>query len=306
MCRKPFLEVKNCLNIASTSLPSLRVVLWGKYGTGKTMTVCQSLHYAYLQDWVVFIVRDAMTLTRKASEIQMSTFHDGRIDCPAHAVELLDNFKKNNVRIWKKLSELKTSKTYEWSKLEKTDVGRPLTEIVEMGLSAPFTASDCVGALLEELKKQSSSGSIHLFVAIDNANSLYGKTLVKRADRTYALAGDLTLVYHLRELFNNSWTNGICLLVADKKELSDSRDAETIPLNTPLELFGEEGFEAIDPFLPVETTVYSKEEISNMYEYYKEKMWISSKNGRSEKALKEMMYLSAFNPYDFERLCAFA
>lgn len=34
-------------------------------------------------------------------------------------------------------------------------------------------------------------------------------------------------------------TNGACLLVADKSEISDARDHLTVPLETPLELFGE-------------------------------------------------------------------
>lgn len=33
--------------------------------------------------------------------------------------------------------------------------------------------------------------------------------------------------------------NGICFLVADKREISDARDHLTIALNTPLELFAE-------------------------------------------------------------------
>lgn len=305
LCRRPFLEVKSCLEAVSVSRPSLRIVLWGSFGTGKTLTLCQSLHYAHLQKWVVFHIRSAMFLTRKVEEIQMSTYHEGRINTPAHAVALLENFKANNLPLWKQLSELETTKTYEWSKADVTKKGQPLTEIVEMGLSAPFAASDCVGVLLKELKAYSSLGSIKLLVTIDKANSLYGKTLVKRADRTYAPPCDLTLVHHLRKLFENDWKNGACLLIADKSELSNARDVETIPINTPLELFGDEGFDAIDPFVPIETPLYSEEELSNLYDYYKEKMWIATKLGRTDRARKEMMYISAFNPYNFERLCAF-
>ncbi|MFH4982096.1 hypothetical protein AB6A40_008805 [Gnathostoma spinigerum] len=197
-----------------------------------------------------------------------------------------------------------TGKDYIWTKVEKTPKGRPITDIVEMGLSAPFIASDCIGALLRELKEHSTSGAIRLLVAIDDANSLYGRTLVRRADKTYAKPNDLTLVHHLRKLFEPNWSNGACVLVADKKEVSDARDTLTIPRITPLELFGEEGFEAIDPFVPVEVGLYSEKEIQAIYDYYLEKNWITSKLGRSERGRKEMMYLSAFNPYNYERLCA--
>ncbi|KAK0414073.1 hypothetical protein QR680_007134 [Steinernema hermaphroditum] len=284
MCRKPFLEVVNCLQVVRQSFPSIRLVLWGKFGMGSIY---------------------AMNLTRHADEIQMSSYKNGRIDAPGLAVGLLNLFKQQNQSQWKKLSELTTSKAYEWTKVDRTAEGKPITDIVEMGLSAPFVASDCVGALVRELKLHSSSGAIKLLVAIDDANSLYGKTLVKRADRTYAPAADLTLVHHVRKFFSNDWSNGATVMVADKKEISDARDMLTTPLNTPLELFGEEGFDAIDPFIPIETQLYTKEEANAVYDYYVDKKWLTSPQAQTEEARKQLMYLSAFNPFHYERLCAF-
>ncbi|KAK0414072.1 hypothetical protein QR680_007134 [Steinernema hermaphroditum] len=305
MCRKPFLEVVNCLQVVRQSFPSIRLVLWGKFGTGKSITLHQAVHYAHSQEWVVFTVDSAMNLTRHADEIQMSSYKNGRIDAPGLAVGLLNLFKQQNQSQWKKLSELTTSKAYEWTKVDRTAEGKPITDIVEMGLSAPFVASDCVGALVRELKLHSSSGAIKLLVAIDDANSLYGKTLVKRADRTYAPAADLTLVHHVRKFFSNDWSNGATVMVADKKEISDARDMLTTPLNTPLELFGEEGFDAIDPFIPIETQLYTKEEANAVYDYYVDKKWLTSPQAQTEEARKQLMYLSAFNPFHYERLCAF-
>uniref|UniRef100_A0A0M3JS13 Deoxyhypusine hydroxylase n=1 Tax=Anisakis simplex TaxID=6269 RepID=A0A0M3JS13_ANISI len=299
LCRRPFLEVINCLKAVRTTAPNLRIVLWGKFGTGKSTTLYQTLHYAHLHQWIVFTVRSGIYLTRSAKEIQMSTYHPGRIDVPLQAIEMLQLFKQNNAPYWSKLSELKTGKNYEWTKVEKTSMGRPITDIVEMGLSAPFIASDCVGALLRELKWHATENHFRLLFVIDDANSLFGKTTVKRADRSYAAANDLTLVHHIRK------TNGACVMVADKKELSDARDAVTIPLNTPLELFGEEGFDAIEPFIPIETELYTEQETNALYDYYKQKHWIATQNGRSEVGRKQLMYLSAFNPFDYERLCAF-
>ncbi|TKR67470.1 hypothetical protein L596_023619 [Steinernema carpocapsae] len=305
MCRKPILEVVNCLQAVRPTLPSLRLVLWGKFGTGKSMTMNQAVHYAHTQGWVLFTVYDAMTLTRKANEIQMSTHKQGRIDAPELAVQMLQMFKQQNQEVWSKLGEMKTSKSYQWTKVDKTAEGKPITDIVEMGLSAPYVASDCVGALVRELKLHSSSGAIKLLVAIDQANSLFGKTLVKRADRTFAPAEDLTLVQHMCKFFLNDWTNGASVLVADKAEISDARDHLTMPLNTPLELFGEKGFDAIDPFIPIETELYTKEEANAVYDYYLEKQWLSSPKAQTEEARKQLMYLSAFNPFHYERLCAF-
>lgn len=73
------------------------------------------------------------------------------------------------------------------------------------GIFSPSLASDCVGGLLRELKMHCTAGKFHLLVAIDNANSLYGKTLVKGADNKYVDPADLTLVHHLRKLFRKDW-----------------------------------------------------------------------------------------------------
>ncbi|KAJ1350971.1 hypothetical protein KIN20_006902 [Parelaphostrongylus tenuis] len=246
-----------------------------------------------------------MALTRNVEEVQMSTFKQGRINDPKNAVSILQRFKEQNQHVWKVLNDLKTDRDYEFTKSERVLAGKPITDLVEIGISAPFIATDCVGGLFRELKRFSSAGSFKLFVAIDLANSLWGKTLVKKADRTYASSSDLTLVRHFRDLISSDWKNGCILLIADKSELANARDHLTVLRNTPLELFGEEGFHAIEPFIPIETKLYTKEEISNMYQYYYDKRWLVSEKARSEDGKLQMMYLSAFNPYDFERLCAF-
>uniref|UniRef100_A0AC34Q5E2 Small ribosomal subunit protein mS29 n=1 Tax=Panagrolaimus sp. JU765 TaxID=591449 RepID=A0AC34Q5E2_9BILA len=109
----------------------------------------------------------------------------------------------------------------------------------------------------------------------------------------------------MKQFFNDDWTNGLVLMIADKREISDARDELAVPMDTPIELFGEEGFEDIDPFIPIETQLYTENEAKTVHGYYKDKNWLTSENSRSEAGLKQFYYLSAFNPYYFERLCAF-
>jgi len=45
-------------------------------------------------------------------------------------------------------------------------------------------ATDCVGGLFKELRIHATSGEAKILVAIDKANGLYGKTVVKKPDRT--------------------------------------------------------------------------------------------------------------------------
>ncbi|KAK6013408.1 hypothetical protein OSTOST_21280 [Ostertagia ostertagi] len=129
---------------------------------------------------------------------------------------------------------------YVWTRNERTAVDKPITDIVEI-----------------------------LFVAIDDTNSLWGRLWSKK----------LTGAMSFRSVIPFFKQNGCILLVADKKEVSDARDHVTVPRHTPLELFGEEGFHFIEPFLPIETKQYTKGEVSNMYQYYYDKRWLTTENG---------------------------
>uniref|UniRef100_A0A914Z7R0 Small ribosomal subunit protein mS29 n=1 Tax=Panagrolaimus superbus TaxID=310955 RepID=A0A914Z7R0_9BILA len=305
LCRQQFLEVINCLNVVRPSLPSIRVVLWGKFGTGKTLTLAQTIHFAQTQNWVIFNVKDVMNWTRKVKDVQSSVYKPGRIDLPEYSVDFLQHFKQQNQHVWKTLSGLNTERTYEWTKVEKTMQDRPITEIVEMGIASPLVANDCVGALCRELRRHSTSGAIRLLVALDGGNSLYGKTLIKKADRSFAVPEELSLIYQVKKFLKDDWTNGLVLMIADKREVVDARDTLAVPIDTPIELFTEQGFEDIDPFIPIETKLYSENEARIIHEYYKEKNWLITEEARSDKGLRELHYLAAYNPYYFERLCAF-
>ena len=58
LCREQFREVLNCIHAVRPNFPSIRVVLWGKFGTGKTMTLVQTIHYAQTQNWVLLNIPD--------------------------------------------------------------------------------------------------------------------------------------------------------------------------------------------------------------------------------------------------------
>jgi hypothetical protein len=81
-------------------------------------------------------------------------------------------------------------------------------------------------------------GSIKLLVAIDFANSLYGRTRIQRG-RSKASSDEVSLVVQTRKFLKSDWKNGACVLVADRAEIVDARDRLTVPLSTPLEVFGE-------------------------------------------------------------------
>lgn len=58
-------------------------------------------------------------------------------------------------------------------------LSRPL-----QGITRVRSATDAVGIVLKELKRQSSLGTFHLLVAVDGVNALWGRTTLKREDKS--------------------------------------------------------------------------------------------------------------------------
>jgi small subunit ribosomal protein S29 len=54
--------------------------------------------------------------------------------------------------------QLRVSKEYLWSKREMTKEGAPLMELVELGIGRVKYASECVIALIKEIKAHSTQG----------------------------------------------------------------------------------------------------------------------------------------------------
>uniref|UniRef100_A0A183DJ10 Small ribosomal subunit protein mS29 n=1 Tax=Gongylonema pulchrum TaxID=637853 RepID=A0A183DJ10_9BILA len=54
--RRPTLEATNCLKAVGVNVPNLRMVLWGRWGTGKSMTVFQTIYYVWKQGWIVLTI----------------------------------------------------------------------------------------------------------------------------------------------------------------------------------------------------------------------------------------------------------
>uniref|UniRef100_A0A1I8B1H4 Small ribosomal subunit protein mS29 n=1 Tax=Meloidogyne hapla TaxID=6305 RepID=A0A1I8B1H4_MELHA len=238
-------------------------------------------------------------------EVEVSSYKTGRLNSPHWATRMLNLFKQQNKDNWSKLSNLKATKKYEWSQMEQTEIGKPITEIVEIGLSAPYLATDCLGALFKELRIHATNGDIKLLVLIDKANGLFGKCVVRRPDRTIANIDELTLTIQIRKFLLSSWSNGLVAFVADKAEASDARDRLTIVPTDPEALLGDLNYEKLKPFISLKTSLYSEEEINVMHEYFLEKNWLRQEKGLpGEEAKKQLIFLSAFNPAYYEKICA--
>ncbi|XP_050840872.1 28S ribosomal protein S29, mitochondrial [Serinus canaria] len=109
---------------------------------------------------------------------------------------------------------------------------------------------------------------------------------------------ELTLVHSLRKMLTNDWTGGaIVTTLSQTGSLFKPSSAYT-----PQELLGKEGFDALDPFVPIPVPNYSPKEFESCYGYYLERRWLQHEKARTEEGKAELRFLSGSNPRQLDRL----
>ncbi|XP_034730979.1 28S ribosomal protein S29, mitochondrial [Etheostoma cragini] len=300
MVRQPALEVISYLKKADYSKPSLRYLFYGLKGSGKTMSLCHTVHFCYTQGWLVLHVPDAHLWVKNCKELLPSSYNTSRFDQPLQATEWLRNFRITNEHF---LSKIKTKQRYVWTKREFTEEGSPLGELVDQGIARVKSSSDVVGAVMKELRLQSGQpeSDFRLAVAVDGVNALWGRSTIKKEDKSAVDVDELTLVYNLKKLMTNDWTGGaIITTLSQTGSLYTSKSAYL-----PQELLGERGFDSMDPFIPVSVPNYSEKEFESCYLYFMGRQWLQHPQSRTEEGKKEIIFLSNRNPSMLDRICAF-
>ncbi|KTF79608.1 hypothetical protein cypCar_00031587 [Cyprinus carpio] len=235
------------------------------------MSLCHALHYCYSQGWLIVHVPDAHLWVKNCKELLPSSSRPSRFDQPIQASQWLKNFKITNERF-----------------LSKFLVNCIFNHLIsfEQGVNRMKSSSDVVGAVLRELRLQAGGategeGAFKLAVAVDGVNALWGKTSLKKEDRTMSGGAILTALSQTGSVFK-------------------PRSAYL-----PSELLGEEGFDNMEPFVPVSVSNYNEKEFESCYLYYLDRNWLQHPHSRSEEGKKELIFLSNKNPSILERLCAF-
>uniref|UniRef100_A0A8C7C514 Small ribosomal subunit protein mS29 n=1 Tax=Oncorhynchus kisutch TaxID=8019 RepID=A0A8C7C514_ONCKI len=277
-----------------------RKLIYGVKGSGKTMSLCHAVHYCSKQGWLVLHIPDAHLWVKNCKELLPSSYHASRFDQPIQASNWLRNFRTTNEHF---LSKIKLRQRYVWTKRESTEEGRPLGELVDMGVSRVKSSSDVVGAVLKELRLQAggTEGGFRLAVAVDGVNGLWGRTTLKKEDKSPVAPEELTLVHNLRKMINNDWCGGAVIATLSQTGSLYAPSSAYLPQ----ELLGEEGFDSMDPFIPVPVSLYSEKEFESCYLYYLDRHWLQHPHSQTEEGKKELIFLSNRNPSVLERLCAF-
>jgi len=181
MVRRPYVETLQYLKqIKWPEQDNVRFILWGKFGSGKSVSLSQISHFALKSNFILLNFRDLRKLLSHYREATESEFKEGRWDFPVEAQTYLKEIKHYN---FDKLDGLVTHKAYKWSEMESTPIGSPLSQIIETGLNRPRFSADCLNVFLKELKTNIQQGwnKYPVMLMLDGVNVLFQeRTLVSK------------------------------------------------------------------------------------------------------------------------------
>ncbi|NWR38795.1 RT29 protein, partial [Tachuris rubrigastra] len=300
MVRRPALELFAYLRSTNFAHPAVRYVIYGERGTGKTMTLCHVVHYCSRQGWLVLHIPDAHLWVKNCKELLQSSYKKERLDQPLQASTWLKNFKASNERF---LREIKTQRKYVWGKRESTEEGRPLGEVVEQVRNNPQESSWRIpagrrrfpqfvwGTDCSEEPTSVSPGEGEVVP--------YGPKTWGACDGSVCVSPEeLTLVHNLRKMMMNNWSGGAVVTTLSQTGSLFKPSSAYLPQ----ELLGKEGFDALDPFVPILVSNYSPREFESCYGYYLERKWLQHERARTEDGKAELQFLSGSNPRQLDRL----
>ncbi|XP_067640160.1 small ribosomal subunit protein mS29 [Eurosta solidaginis] len=295
MVRPISLELLNYIRNTDFKRPVVRYVLYGENGTGKTLTMAHALHYGLQNNFLLVHVPWVPNWMKRPKETANATSPEGYIDLPFDAAAWLVHFKTQNAKLLTEL-DLKTSKDYVWSKREATPVGSTLLALVEHGIARIKFASETVAALLSEVKQHATDSKCKVMVAIDGFNAFYHPETRIFGDNKQRITPDMiTLTQPFLDITKYDWTNGVCILSVDKIGMTEGYMESYMPRY----LLGKEGFEHLDPFVPLHVRDYSEKEFASCIQYYLDRHWIQKTPEGFDEQLK---YLSNKNPYTLMQL----
>ncbi|CRL04070.1 CLUMA_CG017183, isoform A [Clunio marinus] len=296
MVRNPAVEIIDYMKNTDFNKPIVRYVLYGGLGTGKSMSMVHLLHYGYINGFLLVHIPWLPYWYKHGREYGDSATQEGMTDIPLKTAAWLMHFKTQNIELLTKL-DLKTSQDYVWSKRETTPVGASLIELVDHGINRAKYATDVIRVLFDEVKLQSNEGKVKTMVAIDGYNIIFNeKTNFKAQFKVMIPKSKISFTQPFLDITKPDWCNGVCVLSVDRLAMFGWERESDLPMY----LLGREGFEHLDPFVPVRHEDYDDKEYESCIGYYVDRKWIQNVGPGFDKELK---YLSNQNPYKLMDLC---
>ncbi|XP_018327200.1 28S ribosomal protein S29, mitochondrial [Agrilus planipennis] len=296
MIRKPSIDIINCIKNLDFSKPVPRFVLYGQKGVGKSLSLAHIVHYGYEAGFLLVHIPWLGEWMRRPKDSSPSETKEGYTNINLDIASWLVHFKNQNSLLLEK-ANLKTTQTYKWTKREETVANSNLMDLVDHGINRIKFASDCVLALLNEIKQLSKSGKCKTLVAIDGFNAFfYPETRIRTEKKEIVHPHNVSVTEGFLSLTRFDWKNAVAVLIVDELAIAEKDQTSYFPRY----LLGKDGFEHLDPFIPVLVNGYSNKEFLSCMNYYRERRWVQPLPGLDD----ELSVISSSNPYKLMQLCA--
>lgn len=229
MIRQPSIDVINCIRSIDFSKPAVRFVLYGKMGSGKSLSLAHIIHYCFKNNFLIVHVPWVGNWMRRCQEYSNSETKEDFVDLNIDAAAWLLHFKTQNAHLLSN-ANLNTSEDHVWSKREITPAGSPLTDLVEHGMNRIKYASQCVVILCNEIKKLSTQGVCKTLVTVDGYNALfYPNTRVYTEKKEVVHPHKVTLTEGFLNLSKFDWNNGVIVLTVDEIAIAAKDQISHLP-----------------------------------------------------------------------------
>lgn len=229
MVRKPAIDVIQCLRSLDLSKPCTKFVLYGKKGTGRSLSLAHILHYGLNDGYLLVHVPWVGNWMRRFKERSSSATREGFIELNLDAAEWLLHFKTQNAHL---LNDpiYSLSEEVVWSKREVTPKGATFLEVVEHGTNRVKYASECVVVLAKEIKRLAKEGSCKVLVAVDGFNAFfYPKTRIRTEKKEIVHPQKVTLSIAFTELTKTDWNNAVAVLTVDEIAIAPEDHVSHLP-----------------------------------------------------------------------------
>ncbi|CAF0739089.1 unnamed protein product [Didymodactylos carnosus] len=320
MIRQPSLDTIKLLKQIDWSLPPLKVLYHPKEaGVGMTLSLFHVIHYAWKNKMLLVNTPTCAEVLKLPKEATPSPKNELLYDTPYEAKQWLKTFAINNENILKE-SDFRTKFNYEWSTRESTPTGTHLLDLIDYATDRIKYASECVGAIVKEVKSQVREKNLKTLVTFDGVNSYFGPSWIMRPDHSTCKPDEVVMVKYLKELLLPDWNNAFIVCTIGSKEYmiprkrrrteyivsyphfrEHHRQKGVLMYDGPMtikSLLRTEGIEAMEPFVPIEVGKYTEKEFDNQIRYYIDRNWIQNLRGREEEGKKEILFYTARNPYE--------
>lgn len=229
MVREPALDIINCIKSLDFTMPCVRFVLYGKKGTGKSLTMAHMLHYGFNTGFLLVHVPWVGNWMRRTKDYSNSELKEGFIDINLDAAAWLLHFKTQNAQLLSK-PEFVLSHDIVWNKRETTLRDSPLLEIIEHGINRVKFASQTVNVLAKEIKRLARENKCKVLVAVDGYNAFfYPYTRILTEKKEVVHPSKVTVTEAFLELTKFDWNNAVAVLTVDEIAIAEKDQISYLP-----------------------------------------------------------------------------